>query len=349
MERKNVRGRIRRMTAILLSALMLLTIAAPEAVMASSRSRRKRVVNPSVQYAVTQYGYGWTGYISDGHDAGRTNKPRRLEMVKIRLRNKPVSGSIQYSTRYTGGSWSGWVSEDRVGGKNGKRMEGIKVRLTGRMAQKYDVWYRVCTPNWKWTGWAKNGNAVGSEGYTCYLTSLQVRLTKKGSRAPGSTSNTYRKKTYPAPVNKAMRQSQGSKGRLVIPDLGISVTLRNASKGNAAYMQKLADWNDAAAWIDYNELTGDKNKYQILIADHAKQSFKRLSRAKAGKTMAYIVKGNSVTAYRCIRNASGKNVGNKIVDDRGRSVMQENIGGICTYTCIGSRGNKITLVEWKKA
>ena len=349
MERKNVRGRIRRMTAILLSALMLLTIAAPEAVMASSRSRRKRVVNPSVQYAVTQYGYGWTGYISDGHDAGRTNKPRRLEMVKIRLRNKPVSGSIQYSTRYTGGSWSGWVNEDRAGRKNGCRMEGIRIRLTGNMARRYDVWYRVCTHSWGWTGWAKNGNAAGTEGYACYLTGLQVRLARKGSRAPGSTRNTYRKKTYPALVNKAMRQKQGSKGRLVIPDLGISVTLRNASKGNAAYMQRLADWNDAAAWIDLNELTGDRNKYQVMIADHAKQGFKNLSKAKKGKTIAYIVKGNSVTAYRCVRNATGTNKGSRLVDYANRSVMQENIGGFCTYTCVGSKGDKVILVEWKKA
>ena len=96
-------------------------------------------------------------------------------------------------------------------------------------------------------------------------------------------------KTNPALVNKAMRQKQGSKGRLVIPDLGISVTLRNASKGNAAYIQRLADWNDTAAWSDLNELTGDRNKYQVIIADHAKQNFKNLSQAKKGRTMAYIV------------------------------------------------------------
>ena len=98
---------------------------------------------------------------------------------------------------------------------------GHQIRLTGNMARRYDVWYRVCTHTWGWTGWAKNGSAVGTEGYACYLTGLQVRLARKGSRAPGSTRNTYRKKTYPALVNKAMRQKQGSKGRLVIPDLGI--------------------------------------------------------------------------------------------------------------------------------
>ena len=286
--------------ALLLSVLMLIALAAPEAVMAASR--KKKAVSPSVQYAVTQYGYGWTGYLSN-----------------------------------------------RTGGKNGCRMEGIRIRLTGNMARRYDVWYRVCTRTWGWTGWAKNGSAVGTEGYACYLTGLQVRLTRKGSRAPGSTRNTCRKKTYPALVNKAMRQKQGSKGRLVIPDLGISVTLRNASKGNAAYMQRLAEWNDAAAWIDLNELTGDRNKYQVIIADHAKQGFKNLSRAKKGRTMAYIVTGRSVTAYRCVRSTTGTNKGSRLVDYANRSVMQENVGGFCTYTCVGSRGNKIVLAEWKKA
>ena len=337
----------KRIMALLLSVLMLIALAAPEAVMAASR--KKKAVSPSVQYAVTQYGYGWTGYLSNGQTAGRTNKARRLEMVRVRLRSRPVSGGVQYRSRYTGGNWSGWVNEDRTGGKNGCRMEGIRIRLTGNMARRYDVWYRVCTHTWGWTGWAKNGSAVGTEGYACYLTGLQVRLTRKGSRAPGSTRNTCRKKTYPALVNKAMRQKQGSKGRLVIPDLGISVTLRNASKGNAAYMQRLADWNDAAAWIDLNELTGDRNKYQVIIADHAKQGFKNLSRAKKGRTMAYIVTGRSVTAYRCVRSTTGTNKGSRLVDYANRSVMQENIGGFCTYTCVGSRGNKIVLAEWKKA
>ena len=333
--------------ALLLSVLMLIALAAPEAVMAASR--KKKAVSPSVQYAVTQYGYGWTGYLSNGQTAGRTNKARRLEMVRVRLRSRPVSGGVQYRSRYTGGNWSGWVNEDRTGGKNGCRMEGIRIRLTGNMARRYDVWYRVCTRTWGWTGWAKNGSAVGTEGYACYLTGLQVRLTRKGSRAPGSTRNTCRKKTYPALVNKAMRQKQGSKGRLLIPDLGISVTLRNASKGNAAYMQRLAEWNDAAAWIDLNELTGDRNKYQVIIADHAKQGFKTLSRAKKGRTMAYIVTGRSVTAYRCVRSTTGTNKGSRLVDYANRSVMQENVGGFCTYTCVGSRGNKIVLAEWKKA
>ena len=75
----------KRIMALLLSVLMLIALAAPEAVMAASR--KKKAVSPSVQYAVTQYGYGWTGYLSNGQTAGRTNKARRLEMVRVRLRN----------------------------------------------------------------------------------------------------------------------------------------------------------------------------------------------------------------------------------------------------------------------
>ena len=89
-----------RLMALLLSVLMLIAFAAPEAVMAASR--KKKTVSPSVQYAVTQAGYGWTGYLSNGQTAGRTNKTRQLEMVRVRLRSRPVSGGVQYRSRYTG-------------------------------------------------------------------------------------------------------------------------------------------------------------------------------------------------------------------------------------------------------
>ena len=41
----------------------------------------------------------------------------------------------------------------------------IKIKLTGTMANVYDVYYRVHAQNAGWLGWAKNGQESGTEGY----------------------------------------------------------------------------------------------------------------------------------------------------------------------------------------
>ncbi|HHT77586.1 MAG TPA: hypothetical protein GXZ67_06870, partial [Clostridiaceae bacterium] len=37
------------------------------------------------------------------------------------------------------------------------RLEGIKILLTGDMANHFDVYYRVHIQDYGWLGWAKNG------------------------------------------------------------------------------------------------------------------------------------------------------------------------------------------------
>ena len=62
------------------------------------------------------------------------------------------------------------------------------------MAQKYDIYYRVHCQNFGWMGWAKNGEAAGSEGYCYRLEGIQIKLVEKGKPAPGSTENTFKRR-----------------------------------------------------------------------------------------------------------------------------------------------------------
>ena len=36
------------------------------------------------------------------------------------------------------------------------RLEAIKIKLTGEMAKKYNIYYRVHAQNFGWLDWAKN-------------------------------------------------------------------------------------------------------------------------------------------------------------------------------------------------
>ena len=40
-------------------------------------------------------------------------------------------------------------------------------------------------------GWAKNGEAAGSAGFSYRLEGIQIVLVEKGESAPGSTSNSF--------------------------------------------------------------------------------------------------------------------------------------------------------------
>lgn len=74
------------------------------------------------------------------------------------------------------------------------RLEAIQIKLTGEMANKYDIYYRVHAQNFGWMGWAKNGESAGTAGYSYRLEGIQIKLVKKGGAAPGSTANTYKEK-----------------------------------------------------------------------------------------------------------------------------------------------------------
>ena len=66
-----------------------------------------------------------------------------------------------------------------------KRLEAIKIQLTGADKEKYDVYYRVHAQSYGWLAWAANGAPAGTAGYAKRLEVVQIVVVKKGSPAPG--------------------------------------------------------------------------------------------------------------------------------------------------------------------
>ena len=66
----------------------------------------------------------------------------------------------------------------------GLRLEGIKIRLTGEIADLYDVYYRVHAQNVGWLSWAKNDQVAGSSGYGYRLEGIQIVIVEKGMEPP---------------------------------------------------------------------------------------------------------------------------------------------------------------------
>lgn len=144
---------------------------------------------PLVAYQSHVSGVGWQSYSRDGAQSGTTGAARAIEAVTAYLPTQAYSGSISYNAHCANIGWQGWKSSGKVAGTTGqsRQMEAIQVKLTGEMANHYDVYYRVHSQDYGWLGWAKNGEVAGTVGYGKRMEAYQVVLVAKGASAPGST------------------------------------------------------------------------------------------------------------------------------------------------------------------
>ena len=149
--------------------------------------------NANVEYRTHVQSLGWQGWKYNGQMSGTSGMAKRLEGINIRLTNKPYSGSIAYTTHVQSIGWQGdennsntWFHDGQMAGTSGraKRLEAIRIALTGEMAEHYDVYYRVHAQSYGWLGWAKNGEAAGTAGLGKRLEGIQVVLVPKGGAAP---------------------------------------------------------------------------------------------------------------------------------------------------------------------
>ena len=119
----------------------------------------------------------------------------QYQATKEETINKPAE-LISYRAHVQDIGWQEYVSDDEMSGTSGqsKRLEAIQIKLTGQIAEKYDIYYRVHCQDFGWLGWAKNGEASGSEGYAKRLEAIEIRLVLKGHAAPGNTDNCFYKR-----------------------------------------------------------------------------------------------------------------------------------------------------------
>ena len=183
-----------------------------EAYIASSTANANPVVtgenNVNVEYRTHVQSFGWQGWKHNGVMSGTSGKAKRLEGINIKLTNKPYSGSIVYTTHVQSIGWQGnennvntWFRDGQMAGTSGraKRLEAIRIALTGEMAEHYDVYYRVHAQTYGWLAWAKNGEAAGTAGLSKRLEGIQIVLVPKGGAAPVNNYGgvvTTNKQTY---------------------------------------------------------------------------------------------------------------------------------------------------------
>ena len=131
--------------------------------------------------------YGWQSAVStsltEPITLGTTGQGKRLEAITLSIPGAESQGGVEYQVHTQTYGWMGWQSDGAMAGTEGqaKRLEAVQMKLTGTLADQYDIYYRAHVQTYGWLGWAKNGESAGSEGLAKRVESIQVVLMPKGS------------------------------------------------------------------------------------------------------------------------------------------------------------------------
>jgi uncharacterized protein YjdB len=127
----------------------------------------------------------------------------------------------------------GWVATPATSGvamsspDGSKRIEAIRIELTGDLAKYYSVWYRVYTEGLGWLGWTNDGKNAGTAGMSKKIEAIQVgiySIDAPPSMANGSLAAYYTEFTLPTQSGSGLALFNTSKKL----SSGTEQNLRNA-------------------------------------------------------------------------------------------------------------------------
>lgn len=220
----------------------------------------KPFVSPGrVYYSTHVQDIGWMSNVSDGKTSGTSGKSKQVEALKISLDNFEYDGNIEYSSNVKNKGWQNYCKNGSISGTTGQELqiEGIKIRLTGDIANYYDVYYRVHVQELGWLSWAKNDEKAGSEGLNARVEAIQVILVLKGQAVPGDTNKPFLKSeniyyfTHMQDYGWQNKTTNGATGGIIgqnkrLEAIKISVNTANYT-GNVEYSVHVQDYG----WQNY--------------------------------------------------------------------------------------------------
>ncbi len=144
----------------------------------------------SIKYQAHVESIGWQDVVSSGI-IGTTGMGKQMEALKIEGNFNGLEGSIVYRAHVESIGWQDAVSNGMMAGTEGKgkQMEALTIKLTGDVANYYDIYYRTHVETYGYFDWAKNGEISGSVGYGKQIEALEIKLVKKGEDPSLKTGN----------------------------------------------------------------------------------------------------------------------------------------------------------------
>ncbi|MCI8269217.1 MAG: polysaccharide deacetylase family protein [Lachnospiraceae bacterium] len=170
-------GGMRRNGAVTVGALL------EEDIRQTAEVRRPHVEVPEMGalFGIHVQGKGWSNYFAD-NAYGMAPAGGYITAVRATLHNQPqgMTGTIEYQVNLSGSGWLDWQTDAGEAGDSlgAMPLEAVSMRLTGELAQYYDVIYSVLQ-NGVWTDWVKNGEEAGKAGVGLRVDGVRVSVARK--------------------------------------------------------------------------------------------------------------------------------------------------------------------------
>lgn len=208
---------------------------------------------PAITYQAHVQNIGWQSSVSDGVQAGTTGRALGMEAVKVSLGPAVESGAVQVQAHVQNIGWMNYAGG--VAGTTGRNLpiEALRIKLTGKAAEQFDVYYRVHSAEFGWFGWTMNDAPAGSEGYARAVQAIQIKLVPKGGKAPGSTATPFR--------NKNDEPIMGSS------KVSASALARRYRASGASYPSNVYKAKGAATIDDYCKIVAEEAKAEGVRAE----------------------------------------------------------------------------------
>ena len=217
---------------------------------------------PSICYTTHIQDIGWQNQVKDGEIAGTEGQAKRLEAIKITL--KDLSGvKIKYQTHIQDIGWQDWKYDGTLAGTEGqsKRLEAIKIEL--EESDKYSIMYRVHIQDIGWQDWRYDGEKAGTEGQSKRLEAIQIKIVEK------QTSISVNYSVHVQDIGwqnwKAEEKIAGTEGqskRLEAIKIELLTNIKNLKLKYRVHIQDIG-WQD---WKDSEEMAGTEGQSKRLEA-----------------------------------------------------------------------------------
>ena len=236
--------------------------------------QQSEATGPVISYKAHVSEIGWQQKVENGEMAGTVGQNLPMEALTVNLEWNSVdeeASGVEYGAHVSDMGWQTAVKNGEIAGTTGcaKAIEAIRIRLTGPIAEQYDIYYRVHSAIYGWFDWAKNGETAGSIGFAYAMQGLEIRIYSKNSPdKPVTTGKTYlAEDNMGAVIYQAHMQDKGWEPRKVDgQEAGSSTENKNVEAIRIQVSESARQYGKLVGSIEYETHVRDIG-WQNKVAD----------------------------------------------------------------------------------
>ena len=203
-------------------------------------------------------GSSWQRPLLSGMTIGGEENKNLLEAINISIYNNTgVSGDLEYSSHIGGIGWQDYVSSGNISGIVGTRLEAIKIRLTGSLANLYSVYYKVYVEDYGWLDWAYDDKIAGTVSLSKKILGMKILILNKDENPPGKTEQSYLCSIFREIDGKKYYYSNGVPVTGFYTVMGIKYFSNSKGEVLAQNVKKIIDVSSHQKQIDWTSVKRD--------------------------------------------------------------------------------------------